>query len=193
MAEISHILLILLDSRCPPIHYPDSLHAYLTGFRPPRKLIFALTKIDITGPLRTSLWVDWLSEKFPGSQIITTESYAHMPSSSSRDKQRKPHIPVSLKTGLIDGLKQAHKELCTPPLAGKSGRQREWKPLVRPNIDWSTAFKAGNVSTEPLGTQPSTSVDSEPPLGGTEKQTSDCLTIGLIGGVHTLSALGILT
>lgn len=141
-----------------------------------------LTKIDITGPLRTSLWIEWLSEKYTGAQIVTAESYTHVSSTAARDKQRsKPHIPAPLKSGLIDALKKAHEELCTPPALGKSGQRREWKPSVRANIDWSAAFKGGPPSTHPLETQSTTPVDHEQGLENSKNQALVCLTVGLIG------------
>ena len=181
VAEISQILLVLLDSRCALLHYPPSLHTYLTNLRPPRKLIFVLTKVDISGSVRSSLWMNWLSGRFPGAQIVPAESYSHGISGASRDKQRlEPYFPVELKTRLIEALQKAYTELCTPPLDMRTGLPRkDWKPTVPQNIDWSKFFGTSGYGDH----DEIRSALSNQRRSNTENSECEYLTVGLIGAL----------
>lgn len=86
VTEISSILLVLLDSRCPPLHYPPSFHAYLSALRPARKIVLVLTKTDIVGPERVDSWKTWLRTKYPGCKVVGVESYRKQQSSTLGEK-----------------------------------------------------------------------------------------------------------
>lgn len=84
VGEQSNILLVLLDIRCPPVHFPSSLRAYLRDFmglsddraslpaehRSKKKkaaggrkrVIFVLTKCDLVEPERQLEWTTWVKE-----------------------------------------------------------------------------------------------------------------------------------
>ncbi|KIJ22078.1 hypothetical protein PAXINDRAFT_105871 [Paxillus involutus ATCC 200175] len=103
VTEISQILLVLLDSRCPPLHLPPSLATYLNLPSPPSptvaetndpaqptsrrthssnvrsnapRVILVLTKVDISGPARTASWTSLLNVLYPGVPVVPVEAYA---------------------------------------------------------------------------------------------------------------------
>lgn len=71
VTEISQIILVLLDSRAPLLHYPPSLAAYLSD----RRVILVLTKVDISGPARADAWSRYLTAHYPGLKVVQVESY----------------------------------------------------------------------------------------------------------------------
>lgn len=75
MTEISSILLVLLDTRCPPLHIPPSLYSYISSLRPPKQVIFVLTKTGVVGEECASSWRSWLAKRYPAYQVVLTESY----------------------------------------------------------------------------------------------------------------------
>ncbi|KAF8846043.1 hypothetical protein BDN67DRAFT_986436 [Paxillus ammoniavirescens] len=111
VTEISQILLVLLDSRCPPLHLPPSLATYLNLPSPPPtvaetndpispqptsrrthssnvrsnapRVILVLTKVDISGPARTASWTSLLNVLYPGVPVVPVEAYAPKYASTS--------------------------------------------------------------------------------------------------------------
>ncbi|KIK96377.1 hypothetical protein PAXRUDRAFT_10847 [Paxillus rubicundulus Ve08.2h10] len=109
VTEISQILLVLLDSRCPPLHLPPSLATYLNLPNPPPptvadtidktsaqstsrrsnarfnapRVILVLTKVDISGPTRTESWTSLLNVLYPGVPVVPVEAYAPKYASTS--------------------------------------------------------------------------------------------------------------
>jgi ribosome biogenesis GTPase A len=75
VTELSSILLVLLDSRCPPLHIPNSLHRFITGLKPTRQIIFVLTKTSVVGIECAESWKVWLESRYPGTQVLLSESY----------------------------------------------------------------------------------------------------------------------
>lgn len=66
---------MLLDSRCPPLHIPNSLHRFITGLKPTRQIIFVLTKTGVVGMECAEGWKAWLENQYPGTQAVLSESY----------------------------------------------------------------------------------------------------------------------
>src|SRR5688572_6315837 len=83
VTEISDIILVLLDSRCPTLHYPPSLERYLGD----RKVILVLTKVDITGPARVAAWIKHLRAKHPSLPIVQVESYIEKVSTDQQGRK----------------------------------------------------------------------------------------------------------
>ena len=131
--------------------------------------------------VRSSLWMNWLSGRFPGAQIVPAESYSHGISGASRDKQRlEPYFPVELKTRLIEALQKAYTELCTPPLDMRTGLPRkDWKPTVPQNIDWSKFFGTSGYGDH----DEIRSALSNQRRSNTENSECEYLTVGLIGAL----------
>ncbi|KAG9314065.1 hypothetical protein JVU11DRAFT_4845 [Chiua virens] len=115
--EISQILLVLLDSRCPPLHLPPSLLAHLdiptslstqgdpgprnkqsSKFNTPRTIL-VLTKVDISGPARTAAWMSFLSSNYPGVSVVPVESYASLTGEQGRARY-EPHLPGTFREKL---------------------------------------------------------------------------------------------
>lgn len=126
---------MLLDSRCPPLHLPSSLSAYLniptsspsqsdpsprskqsSKFKAPR-IILVLTKVDISGPARTASWTSFLNDNYPGIPVVPVEAYA--PKSSVAVEQGpiryEPHLPGTFRERLVHTLRNVHEQLLQPP------------------------------------------------------------------------------
>lgn len=200
VTEISQVLLILLDSRCPLLHYPPSLASYLAGL-PNRKVILVLTKVDISGPDRTNAWSDYLKKRYPDVRVVQVESYVPKepgPSDEGTSKRRRrfePHLPQNFREKLVQALREVHKELLQPPelIQGNEAKMKHWKPTVKADVDWTAVLSArgdrvgqvigGSVAPRPIakdltgegGESPDEREDTA------EATEPDFLTIGLIG------------
>ncbi|TFY59844.1 hypothetical protein EVJ58_g5518, partial [Rhodofomes roseus] len=208
VTEISQIFLILLDSRCPLLHYPPALSSYLTGlpYASRTRIILVLTKVDIVGPARADAWAAYLRAKYPGTRVVQVESYAELdsapPPAQGKKKTLEARLPFPFRRTLVGALKDAHEELLTPPeyVRGDPAKLERWKPRVRREVDWTAVLEAegervGSVVGGAAAPRPAThphegSVDQEgpPPAdeGDEERADGDAaetefLTIGLIG------------
>ena len=150
VAEISQILLLLLDSRCPLLHLPPSLSAHLnistslpvqsdpsprskqsSKFKAPR-IILVLTKVDISGPARTASWTSFLNDNYPGVPVVPVESYAQKSSLAVEQgpTRYEPHLPGTFRDTLVHALRDLHEQLLRPPQwvttprAGESEEER---------------------------------------------------------------------
>ena len=192
--------MILLDSRCPLLHYPPSLASYLAGL-PNRKIILVLTKVDISGPDRANAWSDYLKKRYPYVRVVQVESYVpkelgpNNEGTSKRSRRFEPHLPHTFRERLVQALREVHQELLQPPekIRGDEVKMKHWKPSVRGEVDWDAVLSArGDKVGQPIGgpivPRPS-ALDSNAEGGGPADETQDSaevvepdfLTIGLIG------------
>lgn len=200
MSEISQILLILLDSRCPLLHYPPSLASYLAGL-PNRKVILVLTKVDISGPDRANAWSSYLKKRYPYVRIVQVESYIpkelgpNDEGTSKRNRRFEPHLPHTFRERLVQALREVHEELLQPPeiIRRDENKMKHWKPSVKAEVDWDAVLsahgdKVGQAIGGAIAPRPSTldsTTEDREPLD--EKQETadvaepDFLTVGLIG------------
>ena len=144
MTEISQIILILLDSRCPLLHYPPSLESYLSSpHLSSKRTILVLTKVDISGPARAEAWTQYLRQKYPHLRIVQVEAYAEKDATAAQ-QVHAPHIPSVFRERLVNALKDTHAELLQPP--GKANSSSEslasWRPSVRREVNWDAVLQA---------------------------------------------------
>lgn len=183
VTEISQIILVLLDSRCPLLHYPPSLHDYLAN----HKVIFVLTKVDITGPACAEAWTDFLRAQYPETQTVRVESYIEKKGNADQGHSRlEPHIPREFREKLVEAIKATHGALLEPPanVRSNASRLQAWKAPVRRDIDWNTLTCATTVQERPDNAHTPSFIDKETQKNSVEKDDVDdleCLTIGLIG------------
>ena len=200
VTEISQIFLILLDSRCPLLHYPPSLASYLSGL-PNRKIILVLTKVDISGSDRANAWSDYLKKRYPEVRVVQVEAYVpkelgpNNEGTSKRSKRFEPHLPQTFRERLVEALREVHQELLLPPqmVRGNEEKMKHWKPPVKTDVDWAIALSAcgdrvGQAVGGPIAPRPtaleSNAEDREPvneKQEVAEAEEPDFLTIGLIG------------
>lgn len=180
VTEISQIILVLLDSRCPLLHFPPSLATYLGD----RKVILVLTKLDISGPVRAQAWTEYLQKHYPGRPIVHVEAYAVKVQTAVHQgrKHYEPHLPETFRQRLVDAIRQAHAELLEPPENVKSNPSRlaNWKPRVKQDINWDDVVSAhgGQVGSVVGGAAaPRPSETAENP----DEEEPQFLTVGLIG------------
>lgn len=192
VTEISQILLILVDSRCPSLHFPPSLALYLKD----RKIILVLTKVDITGPERTEAWKSYLRAKHPDIPIVEVESYVKKEQTAVHQgkHQFESSIPENFRVKLIEAIKKVHAELLEPPeeVKERPERLKNWVPPVKPEVDWDAVISAkgdrvglavgGPAVPRPEGGQDDGSPDSGETGREGERSVPEVLTIGLIGG-----------
>lgn len=195
MTEISQILLILLDSRCPTLHFPPALSAYLSSVSNASRLriILVLTKVDISGPERAAAWTQYLNTLYPDTRIVQVESYSerhpHLEGSSSK-RILEPHLPSAFRRTLVDALRFTHAELLQPPSAPAN-----WKPRIKSEVDWDAVLKAhgGKVGTAVGGAAAPNPSKPAPDEHTAEEHTDsdndsepEFLTIGVIGNPLSL-------
>ncbi|KAI0347817.1 P-loop containing nucleoside triphosphate hydrolase protein [Trametopsis cervina] len=197
VTEISQILLILLDSRCPLLHYPPSLASYLAAPAHSRKrTILVLTKVDIAGPVRAEAWSRYLQAQHPHVRVVQVESYAEKPGTVNGKQAFQPHLPSAFRQTLVDALKDTHAELLEPPerIRHVLEKVKTWKPPVRRDVDWDALLHArgGQVGSVVGGAANPKHKDSGPRSEehadadadhneDQEDEEAEFLTIGLIG------------
>ncbi|EJD03778.1 P-loop containing nucleoside triphosphate hydrolase protein [Fomitiporia mediterranea MF3/22] len=185
VTEICQVLLVLLDSRCPPLHYPPTLGSYLSSLRPPRKIIFVLTKIDITGPRRTSLWKEYLRRTYPDIRVVTVENYVEKSSGEGQGKRvkREPYIPAELRSELVEALKGTHQELCSPPphIASDAKKLANWRPRVIDKINWNKVLNAVDSDVILARSTEAQDIGAENDTHAETEKIEEFLSVGLIG------------
>lgn len=161
---------MLLDSRCPPLHLPSSLCAHLnvptslslqhdpslrskqSKLKAPR-IILVLTKVDISGPARTTSWTSFLNANYPGVPVVPVESYTPKSAVEQGPTRYEPHLPITFRERLVHTLRDVHEQLLQPPqwvTASRPGESEEdrlhrvakWKPKVKTVIDWDGVLEA---------------------------------------------------
>lgn len=77
VTEASSVVLLLLDSRCPPLHCPPSLRTYIQNLKPKKEIILVLTKSDLVDPEALAGWREWLKTWWGDDQvqIVAARSY----------------------------------------------------------------------------------------------------------------------
>lgn len=152
VVEASSILLLLVDARCPPVHCPPSLRAYLRALRPRREIILVLTKTDLVDAEALAGWRQWLKtwwmaglsssdipEEEHEPQVVSVTSYdTYLLHGQSRARHR-PHIPASARAALLEALQIAHARLLSPPAAVMADPDKlaNWQPSVREAVHWA--------------------------------------------------------
>jgi len=198
VSEISQIILILLDSRCPLLHFPPSLSAYLSSphIANRTRTILVLTKVDITGPTRTNEWTRFLRTKYPRMPVVRVESYAEIGETpAGKGRPHQPRIPLQFRQSLVQALREMHAELLEPPVRLRDHPERltNWRPPVRQSISWDAVLNAhgGQVGTvvggaaaprsnpAPYGEDPNADLEDGEENG--PETEPEYLTVGLIG------------
>lgn len=171
---------MLLDSRCPLIHFPPSLASYLKD----RKIILVLTKVDITGPERTSAWVEYFHKTYPHLHVVPIESYAAKDEGEGHQgrTQYEPHLAPSFRERLVTAIRHVHSEMLIPPAKVRISPERlsTWKSPVKADVDWDDVMKAMDANTACFRQTESNGEELET-TDRREVKDSDFLTIGLIG------------
>ncbi|EPT01482.1 hypothetical protein FOMPIDRAFT_1161303 [Fomitopsis schrenkii] len=208
VTEISQIILILLDSRCPLLHYPPALASYLAGlpYASRTRIVLVLTKVDIIGPARADAWTAYLRKKYPGTRVVQVESYAEPTDAPAPVQGHKKihgaHLPSAFRRTLVEALKDAHEELLTPPEYVRNDAEKlaRWRPRVRREVDWTAVLEAegervgsvvggataprsgtGTRTDEAQHAQDHDAPRSDGEASSAEFEEPEFLTIGLIG------------
>ncbi|RDB29562.1 Guanine nucleotide-binding protein-like 1 [Hypsizygus marmoreus] len=182
VTEISQIILVLLDSRCPLLHFPPSLAQYLSD----QKIILVLTKADIPGHARVEAWISYLHELYPHLRVVPVESYVEKEAGAVHQgrKQFEPHLPQTFRERLVNTIREVHAEMLQPPDKVKNNPAwlKKWKPAVKRVIDWDNVLTARGLKVGSIvggATVPRTKErDAE---AGEEDEEPEYLTVGLIG------------
>ncbi|KAL0569500.1 hypothetical protein V5O48_012468 [Marasmius crinis-equi] len=180
VTEISQIILVLLDSRCPLVHLPPSLVHYLSK----HQVILVLTKTDICGPTRAAAWKKYLHNLYPQFPIVEVSSYAPKDQTTVHQgrAQFQPHLPLTFRQQLVGAIREIHAKMLEPPESVKSrpAALKHWRPKVKREIGWDAALVSGGDAGKVVG-------GAAAPKPTTEGQDEDSneeppfLTIGLIG------------
>jgi ribosome biogenesis GTPase A len=176
VTEISQILLVLLDSRCPPLHFPPSLVEHLSG----HKVILVLTKVDITGAAQADAWANHLQKRHPGVRIVQVESYVAKEAGEHTQGRRmyEPHLPMTFRERLVQALKETHEELLAPP--DPTGNSSYRRNPVKKEICWEALRIAqGDMVGNIVGGAAMLKGQEDDEV--LEGQEPEFLTVGLIG------------
>lgn len=190
VTEISQIILVLIDSRCPLLHFPPSLSTYLFS----RPIILVLTKVDISGAERATAWTSYLNKLYPCIRVIQVEAYVEAEESTVHQGRTKlrPHVPETFRARLVQAIQEVHEEMLLPPKrirAAVEAGTEQWKPPpdVKKTIDWDGVLKArGGSVGHAVGGAAQSRIDDEDDsehineTHATPKEPH-YLTIGLIG------------
>ncbi|GJE85788.1 P-loop containing nucleoside triphosphate hydrolase protein [Phanerochaete sordida] len=201
VTEISQIILVLLDARCPLLHYPPALAAYLAAPHLARKrTVLVLTKVDVAGAPRADAWAAHLRARFPHLRVVQVEAYAVQPGAGAGGRRAfAPHLPSAFRAMLVDALREAHAELLEPPerLRDAPEKLAAWRPPVRRDVDWDAVLHArgdkvgtavggvavphaaGKAPAEPSA--PGAEVPQDEGAEGEDEAEPEFLTVGLIG------------
>lgn len=115
MTETSHILLVLLDARCPPIHLPHSLRYYLQTLEPRKEVILVLTKSDLVDAAALEGWKVWLKQYWREGlrelASIRKQKKAEVPGGVADEGEDVQIVEVqSYGTAPLHSCKSAHHE-----------------------------------------------------------------------------------
>ncbi|VDB86571.1 unnamed protein product [Peniophora sp. CBMAI 1063] len=190
VSELSQIVLVLLDSRCPPLHFPRSLQAFLSTTK--CRVILVLTKVDIVGLERAEAWQRELLKRHPTTRVVMVESYTVKQaqdgeSTTARKTRHRPHIPQNFKERLVTALRETHEELRQPPDYIKSTPEKlaKWRPRVRRELDWNAILAAGSLRQDnhsaDKGKRREQDLQVEADSDSEDFTEPDFLTVGLIG------------
>nr|KIR86570.1 GTPase [Cryptococcus tetragattii IND107] len=145
VTEASQILLLLLDSRCPPLHCPPSLRTHLKSLVPSKEIILVLTKSDLVDAKALEAWKIWVRSWW-GQESV------HIVSVRSKGRH-KPDIPQQSLDELISALQAAHKRLLERPVCAREDKKLDsWKPSVRPSVDWASLKDEDHIPDPRLDT-----------------------------------------
>jgi len=155
-----------------------------------RKVILALTKVDITGPVRAAEWMKHFKATHPNIRIIQVESYAYKDTTTiyQGKNQPEPHLPVTFRRRLVEAIRETHAEMLEPPEKVMKNLKllRNWVPPVKREIDWDEVLSADGDQLGAIveGTAPLKSVPDGREIEGTDfEKESETLTVGLIGNI----------
>lgn len=76
--EMSSILLILIDVRCPPLHLPPSMIEYVLNLQPKKEVILVLTKCDLVSSSSDPLILPMELSLSMICVLHDTTSYGHL-------------------------------------------------------------------------------------------------------------------
>lgn len=162
VTEQSNILLVLMDIRCPPVHFPASLRAYLRQQRN-KRVILVLTKVDLVSPSCVDGWKRWCREWWHGAEgadkdeyevdVVAVESYkrealhpsssADAPAAQGQGRPKHvPHIPPESLRPLIAAIQRAYQSLTSAPdsIRDDQVKMDKWnddlESRMKADVDW---------------------------------------------------------
>ncbi|KAN0060379.1 hypothetical protein ACQY0O_007708 [Thecaphora frezii] len=197
VCERSDLVCVLADARCPPLHLPPSLTAFLERYMR-LKVVIVLTKADIVPAPIVNAWKAWLKHQFPQWEIVATESYTKVERLEGQGSRTRytPYLSPMSRTALFAALRRAHKDLITPPPAMKEdpARLRTWSPPCATEIDWDGIESRVSQHSDP-GSDPDThqgaataSSVSETEHVSTDSHDSNTTTTGASNGAPSSGA-----
>ncbi len=194
----SHILLVLLDVRCPPLHLPPSLVEYLLGasqaHSSKRRTVLVLTKADLVSPELVKAWEQWLSQKYPMWDVVSTSSYMKREAGEGQGRRMRftSYLSPDSRTDLLNAIEASYNRLLSPPpgVSADAEKLRAWKERRQEEEKNMQSWeKLGAVDFDRIRQQSSESAGENAPQNTAElgyehakKQgTAADLVIGLIG------------
>ncbi|ODN99483.1 GTPase [Cryptococcus wingfieldii CBS 7118] len=148
VTESSQVLLLLMDTRCPPLHCPPSLRTHLQSLSPNKEIILVLTKSDLVDAKALQGWKQWVKGWWgqEGVQVVSVRSYDIELLREGKGRH-KPDIPQQSLDELISALRAAHERLLQPPARVRDDPEKlkSWKAPTRPTVDWAALTEESEV------------------------------------------------
>lgn len=127
--EFSEIILLIVDSRYPSIHFVPSLYTYVV-LELKKELIIVFNKIDLVSNHHLNCWQKYFVQKYPGLKSSTFSSYPEAAFLDNKiQKQRQKYIRYKQAVGVLQLL-----ETC-----------KESKSTI---VDWDTEIEAVKQSLD---------------------------------------------
>ncbi|ODO10572.1 hypothetical protein I350_01169 [Cryptococcus amylolentus CBS 6273] len=194
VTESSQVLLLLMDTRCPPLHCPPSLRTHLQSLSPNKEIILVLTKSDLVDAKALQGWKQWVKGWWgqEGVQVVSVRSYDIELLREGKGRH-KPDIPQQSLDELISALRAAHERLLQPParIRDDPEKLKSWKAPTRPTVDWAALIEESEVVLSLKKEKKQVAAEAAQEADGPEAETSgegyrrdpatEPFTLGLIG------------
>ncbi|KAJ3194599.1 Guanine nucleotide-binding-like protein 1 [Irineochytrium annulatum] len=139
VVEISDIILFVVDSRHPILHFPPTLYDYVVN-KMKKKLVLVFNKIDLVDPITLSAWRDYFHSLYPSLHVAHFSIYppeVHLPtpsadasSSTAATRLKAPTTSSRLQRFSRSVGVTAVLEACRDVEVVKGGVKVDWEHMI---------------------------------------------------------------
>ncbi|ORX89210.1 P-loop containing nucleoside triphosphate hydrolase protein [Basidiobolus meristosporus CBS 931.73] len=186
VVEISDIILIVVDSRHPILHFPPALYRYVVD-ELKRSLVLVFNKVDLINEVTLDAWKEYFQQKFPDLHVASFSSYKREEDLDDVNQKVKKRKAVKRKFRAL-GIKDVLKACRTVSIT-KKNIEINWDEIIR-QYDEETLDENEDENDESTESDEDTDEEIERLAENTDNVTiseqetapnSDYITLGLIG------------
>ncbi|KAK9766174.1 hypothetical protein K7432_004938 [Basidiobolus ranarum] len=126
--EISDIILIVVDSRHPVLHFPPALYRYVVN-ELKRSLVLVFNKVDLINEVTLEAWKEYFQQQFPDLHIASFSSYKREDDLDDVNQKVKGRKSVKRKFRAL-GIKDVLKACRTVSIT-KKNVEINWDEIIR--------------------------------------------------------------